>query len=248
MHDIIATPLAASASLLVPNDTFVRRHLGSADDEVAQMLATVGRPTLEALIAATVPSKIRLAAPLHLPTGCGEHETLAELRAIALKNKVFKNYIGQGYSDCITPPVIQRNILENPGWYTAYTPYQAEISQGRMEALINFQQMVVDLTGLDIANASLLDEATAAAEAMHMAQQVSKQADSDAIFVSSGCHPQTIEVIRTRAEALGIRVIVAEESAFDFSEKVFAVLLQYPDTTGVARDYAEFSEIGRAHV
>ncbi|MDB6154098.1 MAG: glycine dehydrogenase [Chthoniobacteraceae bacterium] len=245
MHDIIATPLAASASLLVPNDTFVRRHLGSADDEVAQMLATVGRPTLEALIAATVPSKIRLAAPLHLPTGCGEHETLAELRAIALKNKVFKNYIGQGYSDCITPPVIQRNILENPGWYTAYTPYQAEISQGRMEALINFQQMVVDLTGLDIANASLLDEATAAAEAMHMAQQVSKQADSDAIFVSSGCHPQTIEVIRTRAEALGIRVIVAEESAFDFSEKVFAVLLQYPDTTGVARDYAEFS--AKAH-
>ncbi|MDB6172959.1 MAG: glycine dehydrogenase [Chthoniobacteraceae bacterium] len=245
MHDIIATPLAASASLLVPNDTFVRRHLGSADDEVAQMLATVGRPTLEALIAATVPSKIRLAAPLHLPTGCGEHETLAELRAIALKNKVFKNYIGQGYNDCITPPVIQRNILENPGWYTAYTPYQAEISQGRMEALINFQQMVVDLTGLDIANASLLDEATAAAEAMHMAQQVSKQADSDAIFVSSGCHPQTIEVIRTRAEALGIKVIVAEESAFDFSEKVFAVLLQYPDTTGVARDYAEFS--AKAH-
>ncbi len=245
MHDTIATPLAASASLLLPNDTFARRHLGSTADEVAQMLATVGRPSLDALISSTVPEKIRLSAPLQLPPGCGEHETLAELRAIALKNKVYKNYIGQGYSDCITPPVIQRNILENPGWYTAYTPYQAEISQGRMEALINYQQMVVDLTGLDIANASLLDEATAAAEAMHMAQQVSKDAAADAIFVSSGCHPQTIEVIQTRAEALGIKVIVGEAEHFDFSEKVFAILLQYPDTAGVVRDYAALS--GKAH-
>ena len=207
------------------------------------MLSLLGQPSLDSLIAAAVPAAIRLAQPLSLPPGRGEHETLAELRDIAAKNRVALSYIGQGYSDCITPPVIQRNILENPGWYTAYTPYQAEISQGRMEALVNFQQMVIDLTGLDIANASLLDEATAAAEAMHMAHALS--GDAHAIFISERCHPQTIAVVQTRCEPLGVKVIVGDEAAFDFSEKVFAVLLQYPDTTGAIHDYAPF--IQRAH-
>ncbi len=230
---------------LAPLDTFPRRHLGSTADEVAQLLAAVGAKSLDALIDSTVPAAIRLAQPLRLPAGRGESEALAELRAIAAKNTVAKNYLGQGYSDCIVPPVIQRNILENPGWYTAYTPYQAEISQGRMEALINFQQMVIDLTGLDIANASLLDEATAAAEGMHIAHASCKDAAANAIFVSERCHPQTIAVIQTRAEPLGIKVIVGCESAFDFAEKTFAVVLQYPDTTGVIRDYAPFIE--KAH-
>ena len=249
MLDTLSTPPAAApleTSLLAPCDTFPRRHLGSGETEVAEMLATLGLPSLDALIDAAVPEKIRLAGPMNLPAGRGEHESLAELRAIAGKNRVFKSHIGQGYSDCITPPVIQRNILENPGWYTAYTPYQAEISQGRMEALVNFQQMVIDLTGLDIANASLLDEATAAAEAMHMAHAVSKHADANAIFVSERCHPQTIAVVQTRAEPLGIRVIVGDEAAFDFAEKPFAVLLQYPDTTGAIIDYAPFIELAHA--
>ena len=209
------------------------------------MLAKLGLPSLEALIDDAVPAKIRLPKPINLPAGRGEHEALAELRALAVKNRICKNYLGQGYSDCITPPVIQRNVLENPGWYTAYTPYQAEISQGRMEALINFQQMVIDLTALDIANASLLDEATAAAEAMHIAHAVSKDAAAKSIFVSENCHPQTIAVVQTRAEPLGIEVIVGDEASFDFAEKVFAVLLQYPDTTGRIFDYSDF--IQRAH-
>jgi len=210
------------------------------------MLGLLGYTSLEALTDAAVPANIRLHAPLRLPAGQGESEALAELRVIASKNRLFKNYLGQGYSGTIVPPVIQRNILENPGWYTAYTPYQAEISQGRMEALLNFQQMVVDLTGLDIANASLLDEATAAAEAMHMAHAVSKQADAGAIFVSVNCHPQTIAVVQTRAEPLGIKVIVGDETTFDFSEKVFAVLLQYPDTTGAIVDHGPFIEHAHA--
>ena len=209
------------------------------------MLATLAQPSLDALVDAAVPAKIRLHTPLRLPTGSGESEALAELRALAKKNRVCKNYLGQGYSGTMTPPVIQRNILENPGWYTAYTPYQAEISQGRMEALINFQQMVTDLTALDMANASLLDEATAAAEAMHMAHALSKDATAHAIFVSERCHPQTIAVVQTRAEPLGIKVIVGNEATFDFTEKTFAVLLQYPDTTGAIIDYAPFIE--RAH-
>jgi glycine dehydrogenase len=239
MHDPTTSPA------LTPLDTFPRRHLGSSPDEVARMLEMVGAKSLDALIDATVPAGIRLAEPLRLPAARGEHEALAELRGIAAKNQLFKNYIGQGYSDCIVPPVIQRNILENPGWYTAYTPYQAEISQGRMEALINFQQMVIDLTALDIANASLLDEATAAAEAMHLAHAACKDANARAIFVSERCHPQTIAVVQTRADPLGIKVIVGDEAALDFAEKVFAVLLQYPDTTGAIGDYGPFIE--RAH-
>ncbi len=246
MHDSLATAPADSAlSLLAPADTFARRHLGSGAEQVAEMLEAIGQPSLDALIDATVPEKIRLSAPLSLPTARGEHATLAELRSIASRNRIFKNHIGQGYSDCITPPVIQRNILENPGWYTAYTPYQAEISQGRMEALINFQQMIIDLTAMDISNASLLDEGTAVAEAMHMAHQVSKDPGAQSIFLSETCHPQTIEVVATRAEALGIKLLVGNPAQFAFEEKVFAVVLQYPDTTGRVEDYAAFA--ARAH-
>jgi len=210
------------------------------------MLDLLSYPSLDALTDAAVPANIRLREPLRLPVGAGESASLAELRKLADRNRLFKNYLGQGYSGTMVPPVIQRNILENPGWYTAYTPYQAEISQGRMEALVNFQQMVIDLTGLDIANASLLDEATAAAEAMHMAHAVSKDAHAQAIFVSERCHPQTIAVVQTRAEPLGIKVIVGDEAAFDFQEKIFAILLQYPDTTGAIIDYDPLIESAHA--
>ena len=248
MHDTLMTPAAPPAlDLLPPGDSFARRHLGSNAAEIAQMLATLGLRSLDELVDAAVPAKIRLEKPLALPAGRGEYETLAELRAIAAKNKGLKNYLGQGYSGTITPPVIQRNILENPGWYTAYTPYQAEISQGRMEALLNFQQMVIDLTGLDIANASLLDEATAAAEAMHVAHAVNKDPEATAIFVSERCHPQTIAVIQTRAEPLGIDVLVGDEASFSFWRKVFAVVVQYPDTAGAVRNYAGFVEKAHAH-
>ena len=246
MHDTLTPPTTPSPTeLLPPGDTFGRRHLGSGRDDVMAMLEELGFHSLDTLIARTVPAGIRVSQPLALPPPRGEYETLAELRAIAGRNKVMKNYLGQGYSGTITPPVIQRNILENPGWYTAYTPYQAELSQGRMEALINFQQMIVDLTGLDISNASLLDEATAAAEAMHIAHAVTKDAEAKTIFVSERCHPQTIAVIQTRAEPLGITVVVGDEKAYTFAEKTFAVVLQYPDTTGEIRDYAGF--IAQAH-
>ncbi|HEY3900135.1 MAG TPA: aminomethyl-transferring glycine dehydrogenase [Chthoniobacter sp.] len=248
MHDSLSkppAPISQESSLFAPCDTFPRRHLGSNESEIAAMLGVLGYSSLDALADAAVPANIRLRAPLRLPAGEGENEALAELRALAGRNRLCKNYLGQGYSGTIVPPVIQRNILENPGWYTAYTPYQAEISQGRMEALLNFQQMIIDLTGLDIANASLLDEATAAAEAMHMAHAACKDPTVNAIFVSELCHPQTIAVVQTRAEPLGIKVIVGREEEFDFTEKVFAVLVQYPDTTGAIIDYAPLFE--RAH-
>src|SRR4051812_39315179 len=244
MHDLLA-PAATPAT--APLDTFLRRHAGPNDREVAEMLHTLELPSLDALIDRAVPAGIRFRKPLALPPARGEHETVAELRAIAAKNKVFVSCLGQGYSGTITPPVIQRNILENPGWYTAYTPYQAEIAQGRLEALLNFQTLVTDLTGLDIANASLLDEATAAAEAMSMAWHLSKDDAARTIFVSRGCHPQTIQVVQTRAEPLGVKVEVGDEATLDFAGgKRFAILLQYPDTRGVVRDYAALAE--RAHV
>src|SRR6202022_4652081 len=172
-----------------------------------------------------------------------ENEALAELRAISKKNKIAKSFIGAGYSDCITPPVIQRNILENPGWYTAYTPYQAELAQGRLEALLNFQTMITDLTALDIANASLLDEATAAAEAMTLCHAV--VAGRKTFFVADNCHPQTIEVVRTRAKPLGIEVKIDNFSRFKFDSPVFGALVQYPATDGAVYDYTGF--IRRAH-
>src|SRR4051812_31432264 len=177
MHDLLAPPPGEQAhSAIAPNDTFLRRHVGPSPEEVQQMLDALELRRLDDLIDRAIPSLIRVRKPLALPPGRGEHETLAELRAIAERNKICQTYLGQGYYGCITPPVIQRNILENPGWYTAYTPYQAEIAQGRLEALLNFQTLITDLTGLDIANASLLDEATAAAEAMSMAHNLCKDA------------------------------------------------------------------------
>jgi len=211
------------------------------------MLATLGFDSLGALVGAAVPAGIRLPAPLNLPEAKGEHAAVEELRGLAGKNQLFRSHIGMGYYDCITPPVILRNILANPGWYTAYTPYQAEISQGRLEALLNFQTMIVDLTGLDIANASLLDEGTAAAEAMTMCRALCKDAAAQTIFVSSRCHPQTIAVVQTRAKALGIRVEVGDETTYDFHEKTFAVLLQVPGTDGTLGNPVAFIEKAHAH-
>ncbi len=217
---------------------FVSRHIGPNDGEIAQMLQAIGFENLQSFIDATVPRDIRLTRPLELPVGASEEEALAELRAISRKNKVLRSFIGAGYSDCVVPPVIQRNILENPGWYTAYTPYQAEVAQGRLEALLNFQTMVTDLTALDIANASLLDEATAAAEAMTLCHAV--VSGRDTFFVSRSCHRQTIEVVQTRAKPLGIQIVIGDNASFQFSDKVFGVLLQYPTTDGAVIDYEPF--------
>ncbi|WP_202807363.1 aminomethyl-transferring glycine dehydrogenase [Synechocystis sp. PCC 7509] len=223
---------------------FVQRHIGSNTAQIQQMLEVLGLASLEDLIDKTVPQSIRQNKPLNLPVALSEQAALAKLKAIAVKNEVFRSYIGMGYHNCITPPVIQRNILENPGWYTAYTPYQPEIAQGRLEALLNFQTVIIDLTGLEIANASLLDEATAAAEAMTMSYGISKN-KSKTFFVSDSCHPQTIEVIQTRAEPLGIEVIVGNHENFSFEQQVFGVLLQYPATDGTIYDYRAFGE--KAH-
>ncbi|PZD70388.1 Glycine dehydrogenase (decarboxylating) [Acaryochloris thomasi RCC1774] len=232
---------------LLPTDRFEHRHIGPQDDEVAQMLEQMGYDSLDALIDKVVPAQIRMNQPLQLDQGKGEHELMQELRAIASQNKIFRSYIGMGYSGCITPPVILRNILENPGWYTQYTPYQAEIAQGRLEALLNFQTVIKDLTGLDIANASLLDEGTAAAEAMAMSYNVQKKKNATTFFVSELCHPQTIEIIHTRALPLGISVVVGDHQQFSFPEgETFGALLQYPATDGSIQDYKEFIEQAHA--
>src|SRR5438093_732960 len=217
--------------------SFARRHIGPNEVETEGMLGTVGYENLAALIDATVPKNIRLDRPLNLPEAKSESEALAELRAISKKNTIAKSFIGAGYSDCITLPVIQRNVLESPGWYTAYTPYQAEIAQGRLEALLNFQTMVADLTGLEIANASLLDEGTAAAEAMHLTEAVSKHEGKLVYLVDASCHPQTIAVVRTRAAARGIEIVVGDPDSFEFQGNVIGALLQYPTTDGAIRDY-----------
>jgi glycine dehydrogenase len=227
--------------LLAPTDTFPRRHHGDNAAETAGMLALLGYDSLDALADAAVPPQIRRGI-LNLPAAAGESAALGELRAIATENKVFRSFIGQGYYDTFTPPVIQRNILESPGWYTAYTPYQAEISQGRLEALLNFQTVVTELTGLEIANASMLDEGTAAAEAMMMCHRL-REGDADAnrtFFISQQCHPQTIDIVKTRAKPLGIRVAVGDHRTFDFDGNCFGVLVQYPDTTGSIHDFQHF--------
>ena len=223
--------------------SFADRHIGPNDAEVREMLRELGFDNLDALIEATVPKNIRLDRQLNLPEAKSEAEALAELRAISKKNKVARSFIGAGYSDCITPPVIQRNILENPGWYTAYTPYQAELAQGRLEALLNFQTMITDLTAMEIANASLLDEATAAAEAMTLCHAVTS--DRNTFFVADNCHPQTIEVVRTRAKPIGIEVKIENFSSFKFDNAVFGALVQYPATDGAIHDYAGF--VKQAH-
>ena len=196
------------AADLTSADAFLPRHVGPSEADVAAMLDHLGYASLDALIDATIPEAIRFRKPLAIHAARSEHEALAALRAIANKNKVFRSYLGYGYHDTLTPPVIQRNILENPGWYTAYTPYQAEIAQGRLEALLNYQTMIIDLTGLEIANASLLDEGTAAAEAMFMAFQAKGSDAKHTFFIDSRCHPQTIDVVSTRAKARGIGVSV----------------------------------------
>ena len=234
----------SSSEVLAPTESFVKRHIGPSADELEQMLKVLGFSTLDALIDQAVPSAIRVNQPLQLPEAQSEYAALAKLKEIASKNQVFRSFIGMGYHDCITPPVIQRNILENPGWYTAYTPYQAEIAQGRLEALLNFQTMIIDLTGLEIANASLLDEGTAAAEAMSMSYGLCKT-KANAFFVSNACHPQTIAVVQTRARPLGIDVVVGDHQTFGFEQEIFGALLQYPATDGTIYDYREFIE--KAH-
>jgi glycine dehydrogenase len=233
-------PQASSLHVLEHHSAFVERHIGPNDEEIAHMLRAIGHDSLDAMTDAIVPGKIRSKEALALPEAMTEEEALARIRVIADKNQVFRSFIGQGYYGTHTPPVILRNILENPAWYTAYTPYQAEISQGRMEALINFQTMVADLTGMEIANASLLDEATAAAEAMTLAKRSSKS-KSNVFFVSSNVHPQTLEVLRTRAEGLGIDLQLGEDAEAADADS-FGVLLQYPDTFGRIHDHKALAD------
>ena len=215
---------------------FVARHIGPSADEQQAMLAALGCSNLAELTTQVVPEAIAMTEALDIVDSCTEVQALAELRQMAELNQVFKNYIGQGYYGTITPNVIQRNILENPAWYTAYTPYQPEISQGRLEALINFQTMITDLTGMEMANASMLDEGTAAAEAMALCQRMSKS-KSTRFLVDADCLPQTIEVIKTRAEPMGIDVLVGEPDQFE--GEAFGALLQYPGASGEVRDYRD---------
>ncbi|MSU60204.1 MAG: glycine dehydrogenase (aminomethyl-transferring) [Pedosphaera sp.] len=233
----------SNADPLAHPDQFVRRHIGPNAAETREMLKLLDFDSLDALTDAAVPKQIRLGKSLNLPAAQSESDALRHLRAVATQNQVFRSFIGMGYYDCITPPVIQRNVFENPGWYTQYTPYQAEISQGRLEALLNFQTMAAELTALDIANASMLDEATAAAEAMTMSHRLKD--GRNIFFIAETCHPQTIEVVRSRAHALGIEVVVGSHESFPFTEKVFGALVQYPDTFGAIHDYSAFTE--KAH-
>ncbi len=222
--------------------SFVPRHIGPSTDDVLAMLDLLGYDSLDALIDATVPPGIRMAKPLAIHAPMSEYEALATLRGIAQRNQVCRSYLGLGYHDCVTPPVIQRNVLESPGWYTAYTPYQAEIAQGRLEALLTFQTVVMDLTGLEIANASLLDEGTAAAEAMAMAYAARGKPGKEVFFVSDECHPQTIEVVKTRAHARGVTVVVGDWRKAPIGSEVFGALIQYPATDGAVHDYRQFCE------
>ena len=225
-------------------DSFALRHIGPKEENLKEMLQTIGVDSLEQLIYETIPDDIRLKQPLNLPKALSENQYAEHIGKLAAKNKVFKSYIGLGYHQGILPAVIQRNILENPGWYTAYTPYQAEIAQGRLEALLNFQTMVSDLTGMEIANASLLDESTAAAEAMALLFAVrdrkQKKDDVNKFFVSEEVLPQTISLIKTRAEFLGIDIVLGDHADFDFSAEFFGALIQYPGKYGQVFDYADF--------
>ena len=224
--------MSQQPDLSAPTDPFVHRHLGSSAADVDSMLREVGCRSLAELVQRTIPASIRAQRPLALGPGQGEHEYLTALRALAVKNRVHKAFIGLGYHGTITPSAILRNVLENPGWYTQYTPYQAEISQGRLEALLNYQTMVVDLTGLPLSTASLLDEATAAAEALSLCHR-QLAGKRDVFFVSELCHPQTIAVVRTRAGALGIEVVVGDHERFDFARaSVAGALVQYPASDG----------------
>jgi glycine dehydrogenase len=244
--DVVRPDIWAELSELEERDGFARRHIGPSETELAAMLHAVGAATLDDVAAKTIPGAIRSNSALNLPPPIDEAATIAELRALAAQNATTKSLIGMGYHGTVTPPVILRNVLENPGWYTAYTPYQAEIAQGRLEALLNFQTMISELTGMEIANASLLDEATAAAEAMAMAHALSKS-KSDVLAVATDLHPQTLAVLATRAKPLGISLapVAPGDLAAIGAANPFALVLQYPGTTGALRDLSE--EIGRAH-
>ncbi len=232
-------------SKLESHDEFIHRHIGPNSKDITAELKILSLKSLDELVEKTVPQRILSQKSLDLKPAMSEQEMLVEARAYASQNKVYQSYIGAGYYGTLTPLVILRNILENPGWYTAYTPYQAEISQGRLEALLNFQSMVIDLTGLPMANASLLDEGTAAAEAMHLCYSHSPKKTAKSIFASHDCHPQTLEVLQTRCEALGIEVVIGDFEKFDFSEKFFSCLIQYPSSSGEIFNYADF--IKKAH-
>lgn len=226
-------------------DRFINRHIGPDATEARAMLEAIGFDSMENFIDAVVPKSIRSSQPLSLPEALPEQAALKKLRKIISENKPHRSYLGMGYSDCIVPPVIQRNLLENPGWYTQYTPYQAEISQGRLESLLNFQTMVCDLTGMEIANASLLDEATACAEAMTMCHAIKGKSDRNAFVAAANCHPQNLELLQTRAKPLDIQVRIASDNEMVFDENVFGVLLQYPTTEGATPDYTDL--ITKAH-
>ncbi|MGQ0827534.1 MAG: aminomethyl-transferring glycine dehydrogenase [Bacteroidota bacterium] len=234
---------------MITTDKFVNRHNGPRENDVKAMLKKIGAGSVDELIEQTIPAAIRLKKPLNLPAGMTEYDYHKHLRAIAAKNKVFKTYIGLGYYNTIIPPVVQRNVLENPGWYTAYTPYQAEIAQGRLEALLNFQTMIMDLTGMEIANASLLDESTAAAEAMAMLfSNRSREAvknGANKFFVSDECYPQTIDLLRTRSTPMGIELVIGDYKTAAL-DNVYGVLLQYPTIDGKVYDYADFAKKAKA--
>ncbi len=222
---------------LPPPDDFTARHIGPDQNEINVMLLTLGLDSIEQLIAKTIPETIITDRPLEIGAACDEFSTIKELRGIAGQNKVNRSYLGTGYTGTITPPVIMRNVLKNPGWYTQYTPYQAEISQGRLEALLNFQTMVCDMTGMDIANASLLDESTAAAEAMAMLARI--KPNRKVYYIADNCHPQTIAVLKTRSEPIGIECKVTPTGAFKFAESTLGILLQYPATDGEVADFED---------
>ncbi|MFC0226343.1 aminomethyl-transferring glycine dehydrogenase [Serratia aquatilis] len=230
--------MTQTLSQLEHSEAFIERHIGPSAQQQQQMLEAVGARSLSALIQQIVPADIQLPGPPPVGDAATEHQALAELKAIAAQNQRYKSYIGMGYSAVLTPPVILRNMLENPGWYTAYTPYQPEVSQGRLEALLNFQTVTLDLTGLDLASASLLDEATAAAEAMALAKRASKLKDANRFFVADDVHPQTLDVVRTRAETFGFEVIVDKPAKVLELQGVFGVLLQQVGTTGELHDYS----------
>jgi glycine dehydrogenase len=225
-------------------DSFLMRHLGPGENDLAKMLEVCGVKSVDQLIDETIPQSIRLHDDIDLPEGMSESQYLQHIRELGKKNKLYKTFIGMGYYGTITPPVIMRNIFENPGWYTSYTPYQAEISQGRLEALLNFQTMITDLTGLPIANASLLDEATSAAEAMIMAfnsrpRDLVKR-NAHRFFVSNLVFPQTLAVMNTRAIPLGIEIVTGDHLSFIFTDDFFGGMVQYPDQYGEIRNYQDF--------
>lgn len=238
--------LRTISSASTTGDSFIPRHVGPNAAEQQEMLSALGYPSLDAFIDAVVPPAIRFRGTLQTGTAQTETEVLASLRTMAARNRIYRSYIGMGYYGTHTPHVILRNVMENPAWYTAYTPYQAEIAQGRLEALLNFQTMIIDLTGLEIANASLLDEGTAAAEAMALAFAAKGSDSRNVLLVAADCHPQTIAVVEARAQARGIEVKVEDASRLRCDDTVFGVLLQYPGTDGVVVDYRGLCEQAQA--